>query len=516
MKLSMWIINRALKDIGYTTVPFIYEGDVIIESARIFSVGEDCKFSPDHVYVGQLADFFTGFENDQCLLAAGNDLILVENGDLNRVFNQILSMFDMYRAWARQLIQASFENDPFQAVLDVIHEQFRCPMLFGQKDLHIFATTSQYTDSEVYDGWDVIKQLCTTPLDIINNTKAPNMENYPESIKTVAIPVGEEEGKHFYYQIRSNCYCNGEMWGHLYIYFNKRSLDPAVLQLARFAADNYGALLDRIVASDPAYQHEAFLFLCDVISGQNITAGQIDNVYWQLKWERQQQLVLYVVSLPRTDTNEVFFDFICKMLKNNSKNEIVFPYNQQILVIAPYNEKVLPRSLEYMKVNVQSIDYICGVSYPFRDLGNLRYAYFQAAYAGKCFTRELAEQGNSPFAYYEDWTFAGLIEYIKENINWRAFVAPELFQLWEQDRDNGTELYKTLFWFLYCNGQATSTAKLLFIHRNTMKYRLDKILSLMKMDVQDSDIIAYLRMCYCFMLKEYPLDVSSTLPAADA
>ena len=109
------------------------------------------------------------------------------------------------------------------------------------------AITDQYPEEDVYPGWAEICRLRTIPIDFINAAVMPDMSRYPESIPTVAIPVGDNEPKKCAYQIRSNCYCKGELWGHLYIYYPDKDLDPAVLQLARCFADVYGELLDRIM-----------------------------------------------------------------------------------------------------------------------------------------------------------------------------------------------------------------------------------------------------------------------------
>ena len=68
---------------------------------------------------------------------------------------------DHLRALDRALRAASLETDPFQAILNVIDGELHCPMLFGQKDLHIFAITDRYPEAEVYPGWDTVCRLRT-------------------------------------------------------------------------------------------------------------------------------------------------------------------------------------------------------------------------------------------------------------------------------------------------------------------------------------------------------------------
>ena len=95
------------------------------------------------------------------------------------------------------------------------------------------------------------------------------------------------------------------------------------------------------------------------------------------------------------------------------------------------------------------------------------------------------------------------------------FITWEDGRRYEIDRVTGTEYYKTLFWLLVNNYHAAETAKTLFIHRNTLKYRVDKITQLMDVDIYDGDVSAYLRFCYALMLEDFPPDVGDRTKQQD-
>ena len=52
---------------------------------------------------------------------------------------------------------------------------------------------------------------------------------------------------------------------------------------------------------------------------------------------------------------------------------------------------------------------------------------------------------------------------------------------------SATELVKTIAAFLECNGNLTETSNKLFIHRNTLKYRLERIRDITQIDLDDSE-----------------------------
>ena len=148
--------------------------------------------------------------------------------------------------------------------------------------------------------------------------------------------------------------------------------------------------------------------------------------------------------------------------------------------------------------------YICGVSFPFENLEMINYAYFQACFAMSKLKSD--ENCNSNWAYYDEYAFAGLITYVRENLEYKLFIVPSLIELYEMDKSTGTEYYKTLFWLLVNNCHTANTAKQLFIHRNTLKYRIDKIIQIMNINIYDNEISSYLRFCYALMMEDYPIE----------
>ncbi|WP_342510965.1 PucR family transcriptional regulator ligand-binding domain-containing protein [Sporosarcina sp. FSL K6-1522] len=68
------------------------------------------------------------------------------------------------------------------------------------------------------------------------------------------------------------------------------------------------------------------------------------------------------------------------------------------------------------------------------------------------------------------------------------YVESTLHPIIEYDRKNEGELLKTLETFLSSRGKLEDTARLLFVHRNTVKFRLSRIEELLKVDLKAEDI----------------------------
>ncbi|MDN5311476.1 MAG: PucR family transcriptional regulator, purine catabolism regulatory protein, partial [Thermoanaerobacteraceae bacterium] len=74
----------------------------------------------------------------------------------------------------------------------------------------------------------------------------------------------------------------------------------------------------------------------------------------------------------------------------------------------------------------------------------------------------------------------------KENENLKKFCDRRLLKLIEYDSKNKEEnLLNTLRVYLDCTGKHNMAAEKLFIHRNTLNYRLNKIREILDCDLND-------------------------------
>ena len=132
-----------------------------------------------------------------------------------------------------------------------------------------------------------------------------------------------------------------------------------------------------------------------------------------------------------------------------------------------------------------------GVSRPFDDLSELRQAYSQAS-ATLCTIRILGR--SHTVGFYDDFLMIRLLELIPNDISLSGFCLPDIQALQEYDKAHDSELCRTLLCYLEHARNASSTARALNVHRNTIHYRIGKCKEIMpSLDFQD-DYITFLLM----------------------
>lgn len=97
---------------------------------------------------------------------------------------------------------------------------------------------------------------------------------------------------------------------------------------------------------------------------------------------------------------------------------------------------------------------------------------------------------------YEKFSFYDLLNSVEKIKSLDEYCHPALIILKEYDCANNTDFYYTLCVYLECACSIKLTAEKLFIHRNSLTYRLERIQKLTQVDVADDNIRFLLIMSY--------------------
>ena len=155
---------------------------------------------------------------------------------------------------------------------------------------------------------------------------------------------------------------------------------------------------------------------------------------------------------------------------------------------------------------VERWNMIMGISREFSDPFHLREAYLEAMTAlrlglqygkGRCFT-------------YDRYAVYHVLESLPKGVDPVRFCNSKILTLASADQTEDKELLTTLHTYLRNARNMTKTAEELFIHRNTVRYRLNKCMDILQSELEDGDEI------FAFLLSlkiiEYWNEVSKKIP----
>ena len=183
-----------------------------------------------------------------------------------------------------------------------------------------------------------------------------------------------------------------------------------------------------------------------------------------------------------------------KILMSSSGNEIV--------LIVPYDDIAIDQLLDMITAEAKKTDLelnlFAGVGMPTRFVDKISDSYFQARRA--CKLQRVMDKKDR-IQYFSKLGLYNLLFYVKDKNELRRFYTDMLGRLEEYDQLNDANLTETLSVYLENNCNSQMTAAALYIHRNTLRYRLERISTIIQEDLDDRLIDAEFIMA--FMIKKY-------------
>ena len=275
-----------------------------------------------------------------------------------------------------------------------------------------------------------------------------------------------------------------------------RDQDAEYLMILQKAVDQQ-MKKDEFIRNNRGYQFE--YFLRDLLDGKAILSASGNNSYAYINADLPSPLYCMVVETARSSST-----FSTLHIQNDI--ESLFPKTKTLLyngeIIAVINKDV---SSPLITEDVDRLQEICyehglfaGLSNAFQDISQLREYYKQALRA--------IELGvslyNSPQLFVYSTYYLHHVSHIfsqKESV--QTFCHPTLLQLLHYDKQHDSNLAETLYMFLVYERNLAAAARAMYIHRNTLVYRMKKIDQLVTVQYSDPAERQYIILSYEMNLK---------------
>lgn len=170
-------------------------------------------------------------------------------------------------------------------------------------------------------------------------------------------------------------------------------------------------------------------------------------------------------------------------------------YKDQLILLISYKTKCSIDKIKQEKfISLLKERELCGImSDCFTDLSELHLHFIRnlkGLEIGKTLER------NSVLLIYNDLKFYHFLDDFPDKTKLLNYCHPAVLKLLSYDRENNTDYYNTLLAYLLNNQNAHTTAEKLYIHRNTMKYRLKKIYELIDLDLKEGETVFQIAYSY--------------------
>lgn len=187
------------------------------------------------------------------------------------------------------------------------------------------------------------------------------------------------------------------------------------------------------------------------------------------------------------------------MLTRTFPTSLYVLYQHNAVVVLPQDTALtLTEELSRFQETCARERLLAGISNPFSAPAKLREYYLQAVRACTL-SQQMDVKGY--IHYYKDLAFYDMMEYLSKEQRLPQFCHPALAVLREYDQQKGTRLYDTLRAYTMCGFNQNIASEQLFLHRNTMNYRRQKIEDLTGLNFENPDTRFLLQ--YSFLIDHY-------------
>ena len=353
------------------------------------------------------------------------------------------------------------------------------------KDEPLFCETSSIWRFQYTRGYlpmaTIFKMIETNELDSMNGAHRacifyPKSFNQPFVSKTIFSPDG--------------------IVAHFYIISLYSKLTEYEVEIADFFGDVITEMLshdNEYISTSGGFYDNYFI---DLIEGKVTKENILKDVVTSLDWNMDDFYCTVVFNSRDDETMENTINNIQIHIIENTLPCKAFIYKNYIVAIVN-QAKIKKESLESLIYSIiNQFGNCAGYSEAFFNLEKLKEFYLQSVAA---LQYALNKDKKLEVIPYEKIALKHICKVLGKNLTANLIVHPAINVLKEYDTEKNSNLCETLYYYLVNEQNTQATAKQLYIHRNSMMYRLEKIKSLTNLDLNDINTRVRLVLSYIIL-----------------
>lgn len=374
-------------------------------------------------------------------------------------------------------------------------QHLKNPVILGDLSLHILAMTPD--DSVSDPRWISLKEERMIPINLVN------ISLYRDAL-TTAQPVLSTDSTGLPI-VRCAAAREGKLIGYLLSPCYHGAPTQEELDLLQVLADLASLQMQRDMhyAAYPEDMRE--YFISDLLNGVLTDEQKIRDRCAYFGWRLRMPYRILTICGADAREMERGAGYLeqsrrCELLRERFPDATVFLYGEQIKFIAGvYDESTRERLiLHQIGEFLTEHGLVAGVSQPGRNFRSLAARHRQAMKA-----LQMGELliGEGPLFFYDRYSVYHALELCSAGIDLRELCHAAVLKLEQYDRRNGTALMGTLHAYLASGRNVSEAAAALYIHRNTLAKRLERIGDIIAVDLEDRETAFHL--LFSFRVIEY-------------
>lgn len=433
--------------------------------------------------------YLSAEREDHTWIQVGQERILVP-GSSRQWFNRIGDCLEQFAQWELKLRELLLTRRLNEA-MTLLGKIFGNAVYLVDSGFRVLAIESNEIYSELSAIWKHLVTYGFIPYHILSGLRSTGEMNALQTQKDASLFYSTCFNNKF---INRCLYQDGVLWGHFFVVGYRRGFTDGDLAYAQWV----GSVLEQTLShlADPVFSrdldHETFFL--HVIDRSLTDREQIAQQLRPLGWDPEGK---YRILSLRADVNILMLaPLLCDKLERLFSCRSVI-WNDLVVGVFPIQEDAAGAMLQdRLRAFINQEALIAGLSDVFDGFYRLPDNCRQAVRA-----LELGAGRPGSLTAYGDIAVTHLIRSLEPEFSLDMFCDKAVFRLRDYDMANESEYLHTLEVYLRSERRLTDTAAALFIHRNTLIYRIERISKLTGLDLDDPDIRLRVLMS-CRILRE--------------
>lgn len=470
--LSLWILKDWLEEFSPTIQCKTEKAE--IAGTRLYQ--PDTQSKDNILYLGTSDDFF-GDGDKRVVCRHRSDFLRLDTCDLVTASNRIHDAFAFYAQWYEGCIQAISSGYSLPVLFKRAAVVFPAPIIIVNAAQVLVAQSSDLTEVIAPEDWDSVTESNSLPEEKLLQFNQRYKDTFYQD-GLMVIPPG-------FFPTKSYCY---------HILLNEDRLGTVILKAPNgdhtkgtlHLLELFVSLIQEWIQSDEENAAD-FRLTSNFTYALDGKPGALSALLRQLSlfnWAADCKKQVFVIAAP---SGQVNFDLqVRRKLARENLGIFSLSYRNQLVILCNLDvmdqEDFTQNLCAIMKENN-----CCGASsISFTKLDQLVSFYQQALIAV-----EHSPQVSGTLYRCQDAAMRMITNIVDKAIS-TALIHPALAAIKAHDRAHHTDYCRTLHCFLKNERRHQQTAEELFIHRNTLFLRLEKIQELWPLDLNDAEERFYL------------------------
>lgn len=458
MKLSMWMLANRLSSLDLE-LNIREDAKPKLKSARR-AYATNCV----HVYQ----------EGDDVVCNGEGDLIRIKDMQISEAFEIVQFVFDFYEDWYSEIMQL-IKRKNYQEAINHCWAVFHNPIVLFDGNCRVLGITEQYMADELDEEWNY---LSTYGYSSVNAIRYMKFHQPNKDFTRTGMQRFDFEGSLCYSGMTYSLYFNEALCGRINLLEKERSLNPGDYQLLDMLADILKLHLAEQGSSSEGYSNINLFY--HLLEGIHVNEEQLEVQLSYQQWQKDDLYQIYVVQLNPAGERDMI-TLLSHTLTQHLDHCIILQSYPNIIVI--YNlslYKGIPPMESLIQLSTGNGIYL-SCSLPRAGVFNMHYLLDQAlaslSYGKLQFPEEIFH------SFYRH-----AMDYIIEAKSLSDCIQachPDVLELWKRRRTNDDYMFDTLKSYLNNERSLVNTAQALYVHRNTLVYRVKKLTEFLHYDLDD-------------------------------